>query len=418
MNDVEGSAVDSRPHPPLVSVIIPNYNKGTLVRQAIDSVYAQTYPQVECIVLDDGSTDEGWAVIEACAQQYPSLKALRQENTGLSVTRDRMIGMAQGEWILPLDSDDFLYSDALAELVTYAQAHPEYGVIYSNYLRVDPEGQMIEEWRIEEKRLFTEGDMLPMVLMGGIVPVTALIRRDAILSVGGYSFNSKLLRTAGHDDYALYMRLMIAGHQFGHVKKPLWAYRDMPNSLSKGGYQRETERYKVLLWAMQEAPERVTEATSVLLQIGLEERRRRKVDEARLEGLNKLLRRYASELQAAREQLGMLPEEIARAREAQALAEARRSEMQAALQRTEQELVDARVALQRAHERLSTLEAAMKESPRSAQAVSTDTPSDLRAITAEVRAYELQRTLEMMQRTRGFRLLNAYWRLKRRLLGR
>jgi GT2 family glycosyltransferase len=102
-------------HPPLVSVIIPVFNRAWILRRAVESVLAQDYPRLELIVVDDGSTDETPRLLDKLRMEFEDGRAaaelrdfviLRQENRGVSAARNRGLREARGEWIALLDSDD------------------------------------------------------------------------------------------------------------------------------------------------------------------------------------------------------------------------------------------------------------------------------------------------------------------------
>src|SRR3989339_214682 len=95
-----------------ISVIIPNYNYGRYLAETIESVLAQTYPAVEVIFIDDGSTDESIEV----AMRYP-ITVLSQRNQGVSTARNNAAAKASGDYLLFLDSDDLLYPDSLAVML-------------------------------------------------------------------------------------------------------------------------------------------------------------------------------------------------------------------------------------------------------------------------------------------------------------
>ena len=102
-------------HTPLVSVIIPCYNHGRHLQQAIDSVLQQSYTHTEIIVVDDGSTDNTREV----AERNPSVRYSYQPNQGLSAARNTGIRHSTGEYLVFLDADDYLYPDALATNLGY-----------------------------------------------------------------------------------------------------------------------------------------------------------------------------------------------------------------------------------------------------------------------------------------------------------
>lgn len=109
---------------PLVSIIIPTYNRAGMVQQAIDSVLAQTYPNVECIVVDDGSPDATEAALQPLVQAG-RIRYVRQVNAGLSAARNHGLRLARGAYISFLDDDDLYEPHKLARQVEYLDAHPE-----------------------------------------------------------------------------------------------------------------------------------------------------------------------------------------------------------------------------------------------------------------------------------------------------
>jgi glycosyltransferase involved in cell wall biosynthesis len=100
---------------PLVSVIIVNYNYGRFLKQAADSVYEQTYPNIECIIVDNASTDESADVLLAISRQYPGTTILRRsDNGGQSLASKEGFEASSGEHVVFLDADDVLLSSCIA----------------------------------------------------------------------------------------------------------------------------------------------------------------------------------------------------------------------------------------------------------------------------------------------------------------
>ena len=145
---------------PLVTVVIDNYNYGHFLGQAIDSVLAQTYAQIELIVVDDGSTDNSRQVIESYGDR---LIAIFQANQGQRAAFNTGIKQAQGEIICLLDSDDYFHPEKIAKVVTAFAHHPEWVQVSHYWSGIDAEGKEID---IPQKTL-SRGDVKKALLKYG-----------------------------------------------------------------------------------------------------------------------------------------------------------------------------------------------------------------------------------------------------------
>ena len=116
---------------PLVSVVVPSYNYGHLIRETLDSLAAQTYARWECVVVDDGSTDDTRAVVEAYAAAEPRVRYVRQENARQAAARNNGVRHSSGEYFQFLDSDDMIEPHKLARQVEYLERRPGVGLVYS-----------------------------------------------------------------------------------------------------------------------------------------------------------------------------------------------------------------------------------------------------------------------------------------------
>ncbi len=140
-------------NPPLVSVIIPTYNRKAYVQQAIDSVLAQTYPHYEIIVVDDGSTD---GTGEALAARYGDRITYHwQENQGESAARNWGINIAKGEYIAFLDSDDLWYPNKLEVQVEWLNGRKNIGFLTCLGEAIDSEGELVPELGFGQKALYS-----------------------------------------------------------------------------------------------------------------------------------------------------------------------------------------------------------------------------------------------------------------------
>lgn len=107
---------------PVISVVIPAYNASSYIAQALDSLLVQTFTDWECVVVNDGSTDDTLAIVESYAARDTRIRYTTIKNSGAAkLPRDTAVSLARGEWIVALDADDYLDSSSLENLLTRAQ---------------------------------------------------------------------------------------------------------------------------------------------------------------------------------------------------------------------------------------------------------------------------------------------------------
>ena len=132
--------------PGLVSVIVPVRNRPTLLQEAVTSVVDQTYRPIECLVVDDGSTDETPEVARSLAQKHPGLvSVLQQSKQGPGPAREAGRLRARGEFIQYLDSDDFLHPNKFSDQIRTLRASPECGVAYGISRLTDINGNVLKQ---------------------------------------------------------------------------------------------------------------------------------------------------------------------------------------------------------------------------------------------------------------------------------
>ena len=108
---------------PMLSVIVPCYNGEAFLARAVESALAQSFRDLEIILVDDGSTDGSSAMCDRYAALDPRVRVIHQSNAGLSAARNAGIAAAQGEYIAFLDADDYLMPDAYEKLFSAMSAH-------------------------------------------------------------------------------------------------------------------------------------------------------------------------------------------------------------------------------------------------------------------------------------------------------
>ena len=166
----------------LVSLIIPTYNRADLVGEAIESALRQTYPAREVIVVDDGSTD---GTPEVLARYGDAIRWVRTPNRGCAAARNTGVGLARGDYLAFVDSDDLVLPDKLAAQVPVLEAHPEVGFVYGPILFFGPElpGEVVDQpIRPDRDGSVAEG----IFLTTRIGFVSVLLRRRAVEQAGGF----------------------------------------------------------------------------------------------------------------------------------------------------------------------------------------------------------------------------------------
>lgn len=176
---------------PLVSVVVPLYNKEPYVLRALESIAAQTVNDLEVIVVDDGSTDNGPGVVEAFAD--PRFRLVRQANAGPGAARNRGLREAGAPYVAFLDADDRWLPEFLADGVAILERYPTAAAVNTGWYE-DPGGPFSERWwkecHVEEEGLVSIGpDMKTEALVGLIAytnPSTMLARTESVRRWGGF----------------------------------------------------------------------------------------------------------------------------------------------------------------------------------------------------------------------------------------
>lgn len=127
-----------------VSVIIPVYNCGKYLDKCLGSVMAQTYQNLDVIVINDGSTDNSGEIIRKYARRYENVSMIEQENKGVSAARNKGVENALGEYLLFLDGDDYIGENYVKVLVEAAQANDS-DLVICGCTMVDTEGNVVQE---------------------------------------------------------------------------------------------------------------------------------------------------------------------------------------------------------------------------------------------------------------------------------
>lgn len=204
----------------LVSVIIPSYNHARFLSDAIQSVMSQTHRTVEIIVIDDGSTDETDQVIKS----FRTVRYLKQQNRGVTAARNVGLEQSSGSYVVFLDADDRLLSEAIDIGVRSLMAHPDCALTFGTFYMIDTEGKRRGVCHPLRQRRYGYSDFLQQNFIGN--PGVALYRKDALVAIDGFDPANQ---AAG--DYDLYLRITHAFPVACHTE-PVLEYRRHGSNMS------------------------------------------------------------------------------------------------------------------------------------------------------------------------------------------
>jgi tetratricopeptide (TPR) repeat protein len=203
-----------------VSVIIPTHNRSGQLRVAIESALAQTYPNVEIIVVDDGSTDDTATLMEEYAER---VIYLRQANQDVAAARNTGIQAASGEYLTFLDDDDRILPTKIERQVQVLTSHPRAGLVHCRFYHMDEDGNLLSK-----VGPLPAGAVLKELLCRNFIWVGApLIRRQCLERVGLFDEDIPAICA----DWDMWLRIAQAGHPFACVQEPLGVYRVQRGSM-------------------------------------------------------------------------------------------------------------------------------------------------------------------------------------------
>lgn len=217
---------------PLVTVYITNYNYGSYIKQAIDSVLKQRFRDFEVIIIDDGSTDNSKTIIEQY-RNNPKITIVYQENKGLNVTNNIAIKLANGKYIMRLDADDYLNENALMILTQKLNSDESLALVFPDYYLVDQDGNIMAE---EKRHDFEQVTMHDQPAHGACT----MIRKDVLVELEGYS--EEFTR---QDGYEIWIKV-IKNKKVANIDLPLFYYRQHDKSLTKDKEKLLNTRHEII----------------------------------------------------------------------------------------------------------------------------------------------------------------------------
>lgn len=219
---------------PLVSVLIPSYNHENFIEEAIMSVLQQTYPNIQLIVVDDGSTDNSPFIIQRLQKEF-GFEYYQQKNHGLIYTLNKLGCLAKGDYISLFSSDDVYSLEKIKTLVGFLEEKKQYSMVYSKIATINSESDIISS--IEEN--YQQGCIFYNLLCGDffINSITTLIRRDVYF---------KFDRDDSYiDDFQFWLKIA-KSEKIGFLNQVTAYYRKHNNHLSSNLVKMQNAEREIL----------------------------------------------------------------------------------------------------------------------------------------------------------------------------
>jgi len=215
-----------------VSVIIPCFNQGQYIDDAVNSILKQTYQDFEIIIVNDGSTED-LTINKLKIYDQPKTRVIHTPNLGLSAARNNGIKIGRGEYILVLDADDSFEPTFLDKAVSHLDKHPEIGVVTCG----------IHSFGEEEWTSFPTGGDVTAFFFKSNSCGNALFRKKCWEDAGGYDEHMK----EGYEDWNFWLAVTKKGWKVYSIPELLFNYRTSKTSMVKESYKKNAELIRQLV---------------------------------------------------------------------------------------------------------------------------------------------------------------------------
>ena len=211
---------------PKVSVILPVYNAGKFLRQAVESILTQSFTDFELLLINDGSTDGSGAII----QSYNDTRIIyleNENNKGLIYTLNRGIDLANGQYIARMDADDIALPHRLQRQVEWLDKNPSTAAVASFSTEIDESGIECGFYQ-RDRKIVSAAQILKAMPVNNCLTHPSVMARTEILKAYRYSSSQKNI-----EDYDLWLRLLADGHRLEKLPEALLLYRVHSSSVTQ-----------------------------------------------------------------------------------------------------------------------------------------------------------------------------------------
>ena len=255
---------------PRVSIVIPTYNRVALLRETLDSALAQTYRDLEIIVVDNASEDDTPAFMARYTERDARVQYVRKPvNKGMVDSYNMGYRLAQGEFVHLLDSDDTITPDATAAQVDLMDRRADVDLIYTRYFYVDAAGRKLCLSDIPPQ---TDAETFRQMLRSNIVQMNSALMRRKIMGVtpdGPYDQNVP----TGASDWHFLLKLLLNGSRIMGLSTPMLLYRIHPGNHTRNiaGFENDLKTTHAWLFSDPRLPENVRAEKDASLELRLRE---------------------------------------------------------------------------------------------------------------------------------------------------
>lgn len=210
---------------PNVSVILPVYNGEQFLREAVDSILAQTFTDFELLLMNDGSTDGTEAIILSYTDKR-IVYGKNEKNSGLIFTLNKAVGLARGEYIARMDADDVALPQRLEKQLAHLQ-NTGADLLATRVMLIDAEGRPLPDWPDDANNTSPER-IKNFLRKDNCIAHPTVMAKASLFKKYGYRYNQKY-----SEDYDLWLRLLADGLRIEKLNEPLLLHRILPTSATR-----------------------------------------------------------------------------------------------------------------------------------------------------------------------------------------
>ena len=225
---------------PLISEVIPAYNAGQFIDETLESVLSQTYENWECIIVNDGSTDNTESVAKKWCEKDSRFRLTNKENGGLSSARNWGIKESKAEYIAFLDADDILTSDSLEVRINVLIEQNVDLVATKLQHFTDKLPKVSKNNARQDVLYYAKEGLTQLMAFNKVTPSTVLCKKSVMDEVGGFTWHKKA------EDLHCWLKVLFAGYKIYRIDETLLLYRLVENSMSSTDRNCSKEVFEII----------------------------------------------------------------------------------------------------------------------------------------------------------------------------